>query len=448
MLPVEMLIQVFSHLDMRSLAAASRVCHRFLSAVLRGCVWRGRTLSWDDEGLAAGRSVNTLLTILRLAPCLDAVNLRHVPAALGGQGSPLLCGRLRDIRSLRVSDHELCTDNIARVLRRFGGTLQHLDLKLKMYYMTERMVLELWESVNQMRRLRSLRLAGYLPCRLTYTFPERALPDQTLIALDLHDFETDHAVTMLSLIMAHSSTIAKLTMPDSLSEDEVRRALDTLRVAEDVDMTVGGHIAHLNGLPIKRLTLRHKDEACSARFLEHVNECSALAGVQELTVCWSDGDLRDAVLSSLARHCGDLRVLRLRNMCDDKAPALIHTVREFSQIRELDLNKFYPMDVQFVDEIAVGALPALTRMYLRDILIGVPHADASACDASPCYEHHFDRLSAHRRDLSYVFHDFPQCWHRRSTISQTLSCYCAVCLDFYGYMMAHYNGGQLPGVWT
>lgn len=445
-LPAELLMQVFRHLDMKSLVAASQVCHRFRDAVLTGCVWRGRTLSWsgDDAPGVPVQTVKTVVNILRLAPCLDTVSLRRVPMSLG---RTLLQGRLRAVRSLKVSDQEACTSSIARVLRRFGATLQHLDLKLKMTDRSEQRVLELWESLNQMKQLRSLRLAGYLPCRLTYTFPTRLLPDQTLVALDLHDFEADHAVTMLSLIAAHNTTIARLTLPDSLSEDESRRALDMLRVAEDIDMPIGGHIAHLNGLPLKRLTLRHKDESCSSRFLENASECTALGGVQELCLSWSDGDLRDPVLSSLAALCPELRVLRLHNMCDDKAPGLIETVMEFSQIQELQLDKFYPMDVQFVDELAMGALPLLTRLTLRDVLIAVPHASPARCVTNPCYDHHFDRLSHHRQSLTFVFHDFPECWHRKSSIEHRLGCSCGRCARFYAHMAANYNDGVMPSYW-
>lgn len=442
-LPDELLLHVFRQLDMKSLVAVSQVSRRFRNTVLTSFVWRGRTLSWsDDEG-----GVEAVIHILRLAPCLDTVNLRNVPLPLP-LGRTLLQGRLRAVNTLKVSDQEVCTCNIVKVLRRFVGTLQNLDLKLKMTYMTEQKVLELWESVNQMKQLRSLRLAGYLPCRLTYTFPARGLRDQTLLALDLHDFEADHAVTMLSLIAAHNTTIAKLTLPDSLSEDEVRRALDMLQVTEELDMSIGGHIDRLNGLPLRKLTLRHKNETCSSHFLEKVSECSALAAVQELCLSWSDGDLRDPVLSSLAALCSDLRVLRLHNMCDDKAPGLVETVMEFTQIRELQLDKFYPMDVQFVDELAMGALPLLARLTFQDVLIGVPHLNSAGCDKNPCYDHHFDRLSYHRKNLVLVFRDFPECWHRKSTIRHNVSCFCQMCMEFYAYMANHYNNGEVPSFWT
>ncbi|KAK3917356.1 F-box only protein 31 [Frankliniella fusca] len=441
LLPTELLIQVFQHVDMQTLVSVSQVCRRFRDAVLAGSVWRGRSLSWEQPGTGGAR---TVLGVLRLAPCLDELNLRFGRCCTGRS---LLGGRLRALRALKLSDTELCTCNIARVLERFGACLQHLDLQVKMTHMSEDKVLELWESVHQMKQLRSLRLAGYLPCRLTYSFPARALQDQTLLAVDLHDFEADHYVTMLSLVSAHHATIRKLTLPDTLSEDEVRRVLDQLRVVEDIDMVIGGHIAHLNGLPIRRLTLRHKNEASSSRFLEHVGECTALAGVQELCLSWSEGDLRDPVLSSLAAMCADLAVLRLHNMCDDKAPGLIDTVKEFTQIHELHLNKFYPMDVQFIDELAMGALPLLRRLTLRDVLIGVPHASAALCARSPCYDHHFERLAAHRHNLVFIFHDYPECWHRKTTIEYSLSCYCDACMTFYAHMTLNYNEGVAPVFW-
>ncbi|XP_026283295.2 uncharacterized protein LOC113209806 isoform X1 [Frankliniella occidentalis] len=439
LLPTELLMQVFRHVDMHTLVSVSQVCHRFRDAVLAGCVWRGRTLSWEQPG-----GTKTVLDILRLAPCLEELNLRFGRCCLGRS---LLNGRLRWLRTLKISDTELCSCNIARVLERFGASLQHLDLQVKMTHISEHKVLELWESVHQMKQLRSLRLAGYLPCRLTYTFPPRPLKDQTLVAVDLHDFEADHYVTMLSLVSAHHTTIKKLTLPDTLSEDEVRRVLDQLRVVEDIDMVIGGHIAHLNGLPVRRLTLRHKNEASSSRFLEHVAECTALACVEELCLSWSEGDLRDPVLSSLAALCSELVVLRLHNMCDDKAPGLIDTVKEFTQISELHLKKFYPMDVQFIDELAMGALPLLRRLTLRDVLIGVPHASSAMCASSPCYDHHFERLAAHRHNLVFIFHDYPECWHRKTTIEYSLTCYCDACMNFYAHMTRDYNEGIAPTFW-